>query len=62
MNWWKNALARIAMHYSESFRFVKAHKLLEREIEETRTDSEDRAYLATKRGQLDQPPYASLRQ
>ena len=62
MSWWKNVLARIAKDYAESFRFLKAHKLLKREIDERWKDSQDRAFLATKQKQLDQPPYASLRQ
>ncbi len=62
MTWWKDVFARIAMRFSDFFSLIKIQKSLEKEIEKTRTESQDRAFLATKQGRLNEPPYASLRQ
>ncbi len=56
----KRLLAQMAAYLSDPFSFLKGGKTFEQEVGKTRSDSLDRAFLATKQGRLNQPPYASL--
>ncbi len=58
----KRLLTQIAKDFSKPFNFLKVGKTFERELETVRSGTLDRAFLATKQGRLNQPPYASLRQ
>jgi hypothetical protein len=62
MNEIKRLLTQMATDLSKPFDFLKVGKTFEIEVEKTRSGTLDRAFLATKQGRLDQPPYASLRQ
>lgn len=62
MNGGKGLLARIAIGVSSHFSVLRVRKIFGKELQKTRSDSLDRVFLATKRGRLDEPPYASLRQ
>ena len=62
MIWCKDVFSRIAMHLSDYFNLIRVQKSLKSEIEKTRIDAQDRAFLATKQGRINEPPYASLHQ
>ncbi len=62
MNGDKGLLGRVAASLSHHFGFPKARKRLGKEAEKTRSDSLDRAFLATRPRRFRGPPYASLRQ
>ena len=62
MNRAKDLLDRVAVSLSHHFGFPKARKRLYKEAEKTRSDSLDRAFLATRPRRFRGPPYASLRQ
>ncbi len=58
----KGLLGRVTVSFSHHFGFPKVRKSLGREVEKTRSDSLDRAFLATRPRRFLGPPYASLRQ
>ena len=62
MNGLKDFLFRIAARVSDYITLITLRRSLQREMERTRAESQDRAFLATKQGRLNAPPYASLRQ
>ena len=62
MNGGKGLLGRVAVSFSHHFGFPKARKTLGKEVEKARSDSLDRAFLATRPRRFRGPPYASLRQ
>ncbi len=62
MNGGKGLLGRMAVSFSHRFGFPKAWNRLGPEAEKTRSDSLDRAFLATRPRRFRGPPYASLRQ
>ncbi len=62
MNGAKDLLGRVAASLSHHFGFLTARKRLYKEAEKTRSDSLDRAFLATRPRRFREPPYASLRQ
>ena len=62
MNEGKGLLGRVAVSLSHHFGFSTARKRLDKEAEKTRSDSLDRAFLATRPRRFRGPPYASLRQ
>ena len=59
MNGVTRLLTQMATDLSNPFSFLKVGKAFEKEVGKTRSDTLDRAFLATKQGRLDQPPYAS---
>ncbi len=69
MSWWKDVLARIAMHFSDFFSLIRGITLLDhvllRAVQPMTWDhilsSQDRASLAKKQGRLNEPPSASQR-
>ncbi len=62
MNEGKGLLGRVAVSLFHRFGFPKAQERLYEEVEKTRSDSLDRAFLATRPRRFREPPYASLRQ
>ncbi len=67
MNVGKRVLVRVASDLADGtatdrFALVTLWRRLRLELKGTRSDALDRAYLATNRGRLNMPPYASLRQ
>ncbi len=62
MNGGKGLLGQIRLSFSNRLGRFKARERLGKEIENTRSDSLDRAFLATKPRRYREPPYASLRQ
>ena len=62
MNVGKRFLVRVASDLTTGFAPVTLWRRIRLELKGTRSDALDRAYLATNRGHLDMPPYASLRQ
>ncbi len=62
MNAGKSFLARAAFDLADQFALMRLWKRLHSELKEARSDSLDRAFLATKQGRLNEPPYVSLRQ
>lgn len=62
MNAGKRFLARIASGLADGYALVALWKRLHRELKGTRSDYLDRAFLATKQGRMNMPPYVSLRQ
>lgn len=53
---WKSALARTARHVCCRFTSIRIPRSLERAISQTRAQSLDRAFLATKPGRFFDPP------
>ena len=62
MNAGKSILARAAFDLVDNFAITKLWQRIHNEFMEVRSDSLDRAFLATKQGRLNEPPYVSLRQ
>ena len=62
MNGAKGLLGRAAVSLFHHFGFLTARNKLGKEVEKTRSDSLDRAFLATRPRRFRGPPYASLRQ
>ena len=62
MNAGRRFLARAAFDLADHFAIMRLWQRFHSELREVRSDSLDRAFLATKQGRLNEPPYVSLRQ